>query len=304
MPINFTEIPIDNKDGGLSDTFELFARDFLEILGYTIVEDPGRGPDGGKDLIVSETLNGLDGPYEEIKWLVSCKHYSNSGSSVSNNVEIDITDRIKSFGCDGFIGFYSTIASQALLNKLNDLKIKFLVFDQKKIEGHIVGNEKMNLIFTRYFPQSFKSWKELDNGYEPTMLFDYYIQKELLGSIFTFIFKSSFYLMKLIQNSDSVEVLFQNEDIRIEKVEGLYSILMDDYMINNYKNRQDQLVKINFKKILYDNYNIELDSEFIGISYILGSGSNLMLVFKQLIIVDEMRYIELKSDFEKMKSIL
>ena len=33
---------------------DLFAREFLSALGLSIVEDPDRGQDGGRDLIVSE----------------------------------------------------------------------------------------------------------------------------------------------------------------------------------------------------------------------------------------------------------
>ena len=55
MPVlNFKEIPEAHKGSGLQDTFELFARDFLVFMGYTIVVDPSRGADGGSDLIVEE----------------------------------------------------------------------------------------------------------------------------------------------------------------------------------------------------------------------------------------------------------
>lgn len=37
--INFKEIPEAHLGGGMQDTFELFARDFLSHLGYKIEED-------------------------------------------------------------------------------------------------------------------------------------------------------------------------------------------------------------------------------------------------------------------------
>lgn len=36
MILNFKEIPQANQGDGLQNTFELFARDFLEILGYEL----------------------------------------------------------------------------------------------------------------------------------------------------------------------------------------------------------------------------------------------------------------------------
>jgi len=47
MILDFKEIPQANKGGGLQDTFELFTRDFLQLLGYRIIESP--------ELMVSET---------------------------------------------------------------------------------------------------------------------------------------------------------------------------------------------------------------------------------------------------------
>lgn len=61
MLIDFKEIPQANIGGGLQDTFELFARDFLELLDYHIIQNPGRGADRKKDLIVSEERKGVGG---------------------------------------------------------------------------------------------------------------------------------------------------------------------------------------------------------------------------------------------------
>ena len=71
--IDYKEIPFSN------DNWELFARDFLLQLGFYVESNPDRGPDGGKDLLVSEQLKGNLGKYR-FKWLVSCKHYAKSGN--------------------------------------------------------------------------------------------------------------------------------------------------------------------------------------------------------------------------------
>ena len=55
MPIlDFSEIPEAHIGTGKQDTFELLAREFLEYIGFTTVQGPDRGADGGKDLIVRE----------------------------------------------------------------------------------------------------------------------------------------------------------------------------------------------------------------------------------------------------------
>lgn len=104
--IDFTEI----QNG---EVWELFARDFLEAYGFYIESPPSRGADDGKDMLVTERLGGRLGTYE-FKWLVSCKHKATSQRSVSEQDEQNILERLRAFGADGFIGFYSTIASSGL----------------------------------------------------------------------------------------------------------------------------------------------------------------------------------------------
>lgn len=105
MPIiNFKEVPQANLATGLQDTFELFARDFLEYLGYRTLISPNRGADGGKDLLVEETRIGVGGE-TKVRWLVSCKHKAHSKSSVSPADETNISDRLAANRCAGFTAF-------------------------------------------------------------------------------------------------------------------------------------------------------------------------------------------------------
>jgi hypothetical protein len=53
--LDYREIPEAGKASGQQDTFELFARDLLELLNFKVLQGPGRGADGGKDLVVEET---------------------------------------------------------------------------------------------------------------------------------------------------------------------------------------------------------------------------------------------------------
>lgn len=158
--IDFKEIPKANIADGNQDIFELFAREFFSALGFSIIVDPDRGQDGGRDIIISERRTGIIND-TEIRWLVSCKHKIHSGLSVNTNDEVDISDRIQAHHCNGFIGFYSTIASSPLNRKLESLKDEYeiQIFDREKIERILLENRAANKLIRRFFP---KSYNEID----------------------------------------------------------------------------------------------------------------------------------------------
>lgn len=157
--IDFKEIPEAHLGGGLQDTFELFARDFLSYLRYTVAEDPSRGADGGKDLVVIERRSGVGGE-TTVRWLVSCKHKAHSGSSVTPQDEANIRDRIEANHCNGFIGFYSTLPSSGLADAINGLsaKAETKTFDREKIESDLLKSPEGLHLAKRYFPKSATKW--------------------------------------------------------------------------------------------------------------------------------------------------
>lgn len=157
MLLDFKEIPQANVGGGLQDTFELFTRDFLAYLGYRIVQDPDRGADGKKDLIVDEIVKGITSEYT-IRWLVSCKHYAHSGAAVKDTDEINISERLKQHNCDGFMGVYSTLPATSLTGLLSSQK-NYQIFDREKIESKILSNIDGHRLAARYFPKSFKKYQ-------------------------------------------------------------------------------------------------------------------------------------------------
>lgn len=178
--IDFSEI----QDG---ETWELFARDFLQEMGFFIESSPDRGPDGGKDIFITEELKGSLGNYK-FRWLVSCKHFAKGNKSVQETDEINIQERIDGFGADGFIGFYSTLPSSGLNNRLNQLrnnrKIKdFKVFDHKLIENYLV-RLGYSTIMMRYLPKNYRELSPLRlivSRYVP--LTCKHCGKDLLGTI-------------------------------------------------------------------------------------------------------------------------
>jgi hypothetical protein len=154
--LDFCEIPPSNK-GEASDSFELFARDFLAERGFAIVTGPDRGADGGKDIVVEEVRTGTIGE-SRISWLVSCKHYARSGVSVGVNDELNIQDRLHQFGCSGFLAFYSTLPSSALRTRLDQMAAEVAVYDRERIESELLSLPRLVTVAKRYFPESMSRW--------------------------------------------------------------------------------------------------------------------------------------------------
>lgn len=157
--LDFKEVPEAHLGGGLQDTFELFARDFLALLGYQVQESPSRGADGGKDVIVVERRNGVGGE-TFVRWLVSCKHKAHSGASVNPQDESNIRDRVEANKCDGFIGFYSTLPSSGLSDAIAGLsaKVETQTFDRERIESYLLKSPDGLHLAKRYFPKSTAAW--------------------------------------------------------------------------------------------------------------------------------------------------
>src|SRR5207244_3856960 len=91
--VDFKEIPEAHKATGEQDQFELFVREFLVALGFSIIEGPERGIDRGRDLLVEETIRGTFSE-EKKRWVVSAKHKAHSGASVNNDDEPDPKGRV------------------------------------------------------------------------------------------------------------------------------------------------------------------------------------------------------------------
>lgn len=174
MPvIDFKEISLANVGDGKQDTFELFARDFLQAIGFEIEEPPSRGADGGKDLVVLEPLEGITGITKR-RWLVSCKHFAHSGKSVSDIDEPDVLGRTRKFHAEGFMGFYSTLPSSEFSRTLQSHKgeIAQHTWDKEAIESHILNNGQLSTLFERYFPKSYKNWRATNS--DPARVFEEY----------------------------------------------------------------------------------------------------------------------------------
>ena len=107
-------------------------------------------------------------------WLVSCKHYATSGSSVGPKDESDILDRVKQHNADGFFWFYSTMASTGLLRRLEALKFPsdiadYLIYDHKIIEGYF-ARYGLSKVAMQHFPRCYATLRPIQiifSDYEP-----------------------------------------------------------------------------------------------------------------------------------------
>jgi hypothetical protein len=219
MQIDFREVPNVNTATALMDSFEFFARDYLRELGYEILKEPSRGADGGMDLIV-QNRRSLGKENEIIKtWLVSCKHFAQSGKSVGLDDEHDILDRVRAHHCQGFLGFYSTLPSSALRTRLDNLRtsIDTLTIDRESIEAVVIGNPRLVSLFQRYFPSSYHRWRTEVDKYEPVRLMDlvidkyYYSFKHDLALMFT----DSVVMIKLLRRFKTFEDVAKALNMRI-----------------------------------------------------------------------------------------
>lgn len=176
MPvINFKEIPEAHISSGQQDSFELFCQEFMKFRGLEIVSGPDRGADGGIDLLCKEQRKGSFG-ITPIMWLVSCKHKAHSGRSVTPQDEQNIIDRLRQHKADGFIGFYSTLPSAGLSNRLDSYrhndKYEIMIFNSEQIEEALLESPKGQFLFKRFFKLSYEAWKR--NERIPVKLYSQY----------------------------------------------------------------------------------------------------------------------------------
>jgi len=150
--IDFTELPPD----GIK--FEQLVRELLVRSGFE-VHWTGVGPDGGRDLVVVEKAEGMLAPFQR-KWLVSCKHYANSGKSVGLNDVTDINDACDAVGATGFLLACSTQPSSTVVRRFEEIESrgKFVVryWDSVELEKRLSCPQTLPLVYL-FFPVSAKA---------------------------------------------------------------------------------------------------------------------------------------------------
>lgn len=159
--IDFTEL------GGTArgEALEELTRHLAVKMGMTAVHT-GRGADRGKDLLLTEKL---DGPisHQVIHWLVSCKDFSKSGKSVAEKDVGSILDKVRQHGAHGFLLVTTTTTSTGLKALLDSLdiasggEIHVAIWDRAFLTVLLAQSEYENEL-KLYLPQSFRRFRALD----------------------------------------------------------------------------------------------------------------------------------------------
>lgn len=154
--VDLREIPAIEPAGASGTHFELFARDFLSGMGFTVIEGPDRGQDDGRDLLVEEQLDGRITRTNK-RWLVSVKHQAHSGKAVGRSAEPDIEGRLAQFGATGFLGFYSTEPSAPLARRLRSVAggASVFIYDRGRIADALTSVPALDKVFQRHLPESY-----------------------------------------------------------------------------------------------------------------------------------------------------
>ncbi|MEE9552737.1 MAG: hypothetical protein V3W18_00455 [candidate division Zixibacteria bacterium] len=127
----------------------------------------GRGPDGGRDLLLTESLSGSLSS-EKMTWFVSCKDLANSGKSFqeADFPKPGIKDKLAQYKASGFLLVTTTTVSAGAKKLLDDLDkknggaINTLVWDSSELKSMLLEASN-NDILKQYLPESYKRVQSL-----------------------------------------------------------------------------------------------------------------------------------------------
>ena len=154
MIVDFTEI----KTG---EEFQEFVEDLLRA-GNFHPQAGGRGPDGGKDLIVTADVEDGLGAYQRRRYLVECKHYAHSARAVTPSDVGNVVHKITKFEADAYLLVTSTTVTNNLMEELDaistDPRLPFvtLCWNRNRLQQELL---KHDAVFATYFPRSFAQYR-------------------------------------------------------------------------------------------------------------------------------------------------
>jgi hypothetical protein len=165
MPIlDFKELSTSRSSSPAGEDLEGLVRE----LGKRLRLDPnwaGRGTDQGRDLFFKERRKGVFGS-EDLRWVVSCKDFANSGRSVSEHDVGSVVDKITQHSADGFLLVTTTTASTGLKAMLDAIhaqgQIKTHVWDRHELENWLLQDAHIDLV-KRHLPLSYAAFRRLSS---------------------------------------------------------------------------------------------------------------------------------------------
>ncbi|CBJ50893.1 restriction endonuclease [Ralstonia solanacearum] len=147
--LDFKELATDGQD------FELLIREILFREGFHVAWS-GRGADGGRDLVCTESRQTILGS-EAKRWLVQCKHFAHSEKSVGIADLDDIVTSAAQHRCSGYLLACSTFPSSAVVQRLegiaanSEMRLSTNYWDAVQIE-RLLATPLMWRIAQRFFP--------------------------------------------------------------------------------------------------------------------------------------------------------
>ncbi|MEM9949439.1 MAG: restriction endonuclease [Cyanobacteria bacterium P01_D01_bin.36] len=100
------------------EDFEFLIEAILKVKGFMIESRPGRGPDRGKDLLVTRSWSDDMNLTHFERWLVECKHFSVSGRSVTERDLGNFESRMKIHKANRYLLATSTIVSEVARDQI------------------------------------------------------------------------------------------------------------------------------------------------------------------------------------------
>ena len=110
---------IDFKTATDGTAFQQLVREIL-LIADLHPQWSGKGPDQGRDIIISERATGYLNTFER-RWLVQCKHFAHSGKSVGRNDVGSVVDDCRQVNY-GYFLVCSTQPSASLVTKLDEIR--------------------------------------------------------------------------------------------------------------------------------------------------------------------------------------
>ncbi|MGO7533510.1 restriction endonuclease [Rhizobium leguminosarum] len=165
MPIlDFKELSASKSSSPAGEDLEGLVRELGKQLGLN-PEWSGRGADQGRDLFFTESRKGAVGS-QNLRWLVSCKDFAQSGRSVSETDVGSVSDKIAQHKADGFLLATTTTVStglKSLLDGLNEQRVaETMVWDRHELEHLLLRDANVGLV-KRFLPQSYSAYQRLSS---------------------------------------------------------------------------------------------------------------------------------------------
>lgn len=144
------------------EALENFAYHYFSLLGYDVVTVPSTGNDGGKDLILEESLLGCQGC--KMRWLVSCKNTMQARGGKGRSVGVDDENvhlgRLRQYNCLGFKGFYPYGLSGRLQDYLSQqfdpTCAPFEIITETMVAESVIGKPEFYEMVRVFLPETYQ----------------------------------------------------------------------------------------------------------------------------------------------------